>query len=106
MNHDAERSEFLSDEANRGREDLTVEIRLEDMPDIMQEGARRMGWTSLMPVQAKAIPYLRAGRDLMVQSRTGTGKTAAFLFPILERLDPERAECQALVLQLVQKLRP
>ena len=104
MNHDAERSEFLSDEANRGREDLTVEIRLEDMPDIMQEGARRMGWTSLMPVQAKAIPYLRAGRDLMVQSRTGTGKTAAFLFPILERLDPERAECQALVLVPTREL--
>jgi ATP-dependent RNA helicase DeaD len=57
-----------------------------------------------MPVQAKAIPYLLAGRDLMVQSRTGTGKTAAFVLPILERVKVERATCQALVLVPTREL--
>ena len=49
-----------------------------------------------MPVQARAIPYLLAGRDLMIQSRTGSGKTGAFLLSILHRIDPGRATCQAL----------
>ena len=41
-----------------------------------------------MPVQAKSIPYMLAGRDLMIQSRTGSGKTGAFLLPIIERVTP------------------
>jgi len=57
-----------------------------------------------MPVQAKAIPYLRTGRDAMVQSRTGTGKTGAFILPILERVDPKLAQCQALVLVPTREL--
>jgi ATP-dependent RNA helicase DeaD len=57
-----------------------------------------------MPVQAKAIPYLLAGRDLMVQSQTGSGKTAAFLLPILDRIDVKRANCQALVLAPTREL--
>jgi len=63
-----------------------------------------MGWTSLLPVQAKAIPYVRAGHDLMVQSRTGSGKTGAFVIPILERIDPQEASCQALVLVPTREL--
>jgi ATP-dependent RNA helicase DeaD len=57
-----------------------------------------------MPVQARAIPYLLAGQDLMVQSRTGSGKTAAFLLPILDRIDPKRNVCQALVLAPTREL--
>jgi ATP-dependent RNA helicase DeaD len=57
-----------------------------------------------MPVQARAIPYLLAGRDLVVQSRTGSGKTGAFVIPILDRIDPKRAACQALVLAPTREL--
>jgi ATP-dependent RNA helicase DeaD len=57
-----------------------------------------------MPVQAKAIPYLMAGRDLMIQSRTGSGKTGAFLLSILERIDLKRGTCQALVLVPTREL--
>ncbi len=80
------------------------EITLDDLPDNLQQAARRLGWTELMPVQAKAIPYLREGRDIMVQSRTGSGKTGAFVFPILERIDPRRPYVQALVLVPTREL--
>jgi len=57
-----------------------------------------------MPVQAQAIPYLLAKRDMMIQARTGSGKTGAFLLPMLERLDPKRNECQALILVPTREL--
>ncbi len=85
-------------------EDALPEIRLEDLPEALQAAARRAAWSSLMPVQAKAIPYLLAERDLMVQSRTGSGKTGAFLLPILQRIDPSQATCQALVLVPTREL--
>ncbi|MFH1681537.1 MAG: DEAD/DEAH box helicase [Candidatus Eisenbacteria bacterium] len=94
----------MTRESSNGAADPPAEIGLEDLPELLQAAAGRMGWTSLMPVQARAIPYLRARRDLMVQSRTGTGKTGAFLLPILERVDPGRAECQALVLVPTREL--
>ncbi|HSR33885.1 MAG TPA: DEAD/DEAH box helicase [Anaerolineae bacterium] len=75
-----------------------------DLPEPLRQAAARAGWPELMPVQSKAIPYLLAGRDLMVQSRTGSGKTGAFLLPILERIDSRRAACQALVLAPTREL--
>jgi len=57
-----------------------------------------------MPVQARAIPYLLAKRDMMIQARTGSGKTGAFLLPMLERLDPNRNECLALILVPTREL--
>ena len=44
------------------------------------------GYTTPSPIQAKAIPPILAGRDLMAAAQTGTGKTAAFILPILQRL--------------------
>src|SRR5436853_561623 len=50
------------------------------------------------------IPALLAGRDVIGQAQTGTGKTAAFALPILQRLDLARAEVQALVLTPTREL--
>jgi ATP-dependent RNA helicase DeaD len=80
------------------------EIGLEDLSEPLRQAAARAGWGRLMPVQAKAIPYFLAGRDLMIQSQTGSGKTGAYLLPILERIDPQRAVCQALVLVPTREL--
>ena len=64
----------------------------------------RVGWAQLMPVQARAIPRLLAEKDVMVQARTGSGKTGAFLLPMLKRLDPRASVCQALVLVPTREL--
>ena len=77
---------------------------LEDLPEKMQLSCARAGWTRLMPVQAHALPYLMAGRDIMVQSRTGSGKTGAYLLPLLSLLDPEEKKPQALILAPTREL--
>ena len=77
---------------------------LEDLPEVMQQACTRAGWTRLMPVQAHALPYLAAGRDIMVQSRTGSGKTGAYLLPLLSLLDPEEKKPQALILAPTREL--
>ena len=79
-------------------------ITLAELPQDAQAAAASAGWTELMPVQAKAIPYIMAGRDLMVQSRTGSGKTGAFLLPILHRIKERKDVCQALVLVPTREL--
>ena len=61
-----------------------------------------LGYEAPTPVQAKAIPPLLAGRDLIGQAQTGTGKTAAFAIPILEALDV--GQDQALVLTPTREL--
>lgn len=57
-----------------------------------------LGFHELTPIQEQALPVLLAGKDLMAQSPTGSGKTAAFGLPILERVELGRRPLQALVL--------
>lgn len=63
-----------------------------------------MGYVEPTPVQREAIPAMLAGQDVVGQAQTGTGKTAAFGVPLAERLDPERAEVQAIVLVPTREL--
>lgn len=79
-------------------------ITVDQLPPHIAEAAQRAGWTKLMPVQVRAIPYLLDGQDVMIQARTGSGKTGAFLLPMLERLDPTKAACQALILVPTREL--
>jgi len=80
------------------------EASVDSLSPTMQEAVRRLGWSSLMPVQAKAIPYMLASRDLIVQSKTGSGKTGAFLLPLLEKLDSNLKGTQALILTPTREL--
>jgi len=72
----------------------------------------REGYTEATPVQAQAIPLVLAGRDVLAAAQTGTGKTAAFMLPILERLakhassspSPARHPVRALVLTPTREL--
>jgi ATP-dependent RNA helicase DeaD len=63
-----------------------------------------LGYEAPTPVQARTIPPLLAGRDVIGQAQTGTGKTAAFALPILQKIDPERRDTQALVLTPTREL--
>lgn len=54
-----------------------------------------LGFTQPTPVQAQAFPILLAGRDLLAVAQTGTGKTAAFSLPILEKIHQKEASCKA-----------
>ena len=68
------------------------------------EALREVGYESPTPIQEQAIPSMLEGRDVIGQAQTGTGKTAAFGLPILEHVDPELGEVQALVLTPTREL--
>jgi ATP-dependent RNA helicase DeaD len=72
-------------------------------PDVMR-AVDELGFEEPSPVQQQAIPHLLAGRDLIAQAMTGTGKTAAFGIPLVERLDPARSVIQAVVLAPTREL--
>ncbi|NBC15923.1 MAG: DEAD/DEAH box helicase [Bacteroidetes bacterium] len=80
------------------------EATFDGLPDKLQQAMRAAGWTELMEVQRRAVPYILDGRDLIVQSRTGSGKTGAFLLPLFQVLDPHKKETQALVLAPTREL--
>ena len=73
------------------------------LPDSLMQGVISLGWESLTEVQRDTIPLARSGRDVIGQARTGSGKTAAFGIPILERCQPT-GELQGLVLAPTREL--
>ena len=68
------------------------------------EALAHLGYDQPTPIQEQAIPAMLAGRDVIGQAQTGTGKTAAFGLPLLEFIEPENAEVQALVLTPTREL--
>jgi ATP-dependent RNA helicase DeaD len=82
-------------------------VRFADLglrPEVLR-ALEEMGFQDAMPVQSATVPAARAGRDLMVQSRTGSGKTAAFGIPFVNDIvDPDSRFVQALVLLPTREL--
>ena len=68
------------------------------------KGVRAAGYTEPLPIQRKAIPVVLSGRDLIAAAQTGTGKTAAFVLPILNRLIDGPRRLRALVLTPTREL--
>ena len=68
------------------------------------ETLRSKGIRTATPVQEASIPAVRSGRDVIVQAQTGTGKTLAFLLPILEKIKPGAENIQALVVTPTREL--
>ncbi|MGH1283672.1 DEAD/DEAH box helicase [Bacillus toyonensis] len=65
---------------------------------------RENGITEATPIQEKAIPVIMSGKDIIGQAKTGTGKTLAFVLPILEKIDTESSDVQALIVAPTREL--
>jgi ATP-dependent RNA helicase DeaD len=72
-------------------------------PEVMK-GIEELGFTNLFPIQAQAIIPLLEGKDVIGQAQTGTGKTAAFGIPMVERVNPNIKRVQGLVLAPTREL--
>ncbi|HIT90602.1 MAG TPA: DEAD/DEAH box helicase [Candidatus Merdenecus merdavium] len=64
----------------------------------IMRAVEEMGFQTASPIQAQAIPYQLEGLDVIGQAQTGTGKTAAFGIPLLEKVDPKNKNLQAIIL--------
>lgn len=76
----------------------------DQLPDEQKNILREHGWTELMPVQRKTIPYMLAARDMLVQSKTGSGKTGAYVLPLLQVIVRDHPYPQALILVPTREL--
>jgi len=74
------------------------------LADNVLAALKDVGYESPSPIQEQAIPELLAGRDVIGQAQTGTGKTAAFGLPMMQSVDPGDPETQALVLTPTREL--
>src|SRR5215207_11005878 len=72
-------------------------------PELLRAVAE-LGYENQTPIQERAIPVLIAGRDVIGQAQTGTGKTAAFALPLLEKLDYSQRSVQGLILAPTREL--
>ncbi|MHC4838282.1 MAG: DEAD/DEAH box helicase, partial [Planctomycetota bacterium] len=99
-----------AEEAGTPQEDAPPEVptgpRFEDLglaPEILKVLAE-VGYEAPSPIQAAVVPHLLAGRDVVGQAQTGTGKTGAFAWPLLQQIDLVTAAPQVLVLTPTREL--
>jgi ATP-dependent RNA helicase DeaD len=74
------------------------------LPEALLAAVKAAGFESPTPIQARSIPILLEGHDLIGQAQTGTGKTAAFALPMLARVNPAERHVQAIVLVPTREL--
>ena len=72
--------------------------------EAIHKAVERMGFAEMTEVQEKTIPVMLAGRDVIAKAPTGTGKTMAFGIPIIERIDPDNEDVQAVILAPTREL--
>ena len=75
-----------------------------DLHPLIQNALADLGYQAPTPIQLQSIPVLLAGKDLIAQAQTGTGKTAAFSLPLLHHINPTNKNVQALVLAPTREL--
>lgn len=68
------------------------------------KATEKLGFTQMTEIQQKAIPVMLAGKDLIAKAPTGTGKTCAFGIPVIEHIDPDLPQIQAIVLAPTREL--
>jgi len=83
---------------------MTLSFKTLGLSDASIQHLEKLGFASPTAIQSEAIPHLLSGRDVVGQAQTGTGKTAAFALPILERINPRNRSVQALILVPTREL--
>src|SRR3712207_6762300 len=68
------------------------------------QALHEQGWQRPTPIQAQSIPEIMAGHDLIGVAQTGTGKTGAFLMPIIDKLGAPQGRVRALILEPTREL--
>jgi ATP-dependent RNA helicase DeaD len=82
----------------------TIDFRTLGLIEPLLQALEEVGYESPSPIQAMTIPHLLAGRDILGQAQTGTGKTAAFALPLLSRINLKNTSPQVLVLAPTREL--
>lgn len=75
-----------------------------ELQPFLQENWEKSGFTTPTDVQTRAIPLILGGTDVIAESPTGTGKTLAYLLPVLNKIDPQKRNAQAVILASSQEL--
>jgi ATP-dependent RNA helicase DeaD len=83
---------------------MTLSFKMLGLSETRLHHLEKLEFASPTTIQAEAIPHLLSGRDVVGQAQTGTGKTAAFALPILERINPKNRAVQALILTPTREL--
>ncbi|TCK87968.1 ATP-dependent RNA helicase DeaD [Natranaerovirga hydrolytica] len=76
----------------------TIKFEALNISDPIKQAIADMGFEEATPIQTKSIPILLQGKDVIGQAQTGTGKTASFGIPMLEKIDPKNKNLQAVIL--------
>lgn len=82
----------------QGAEDGFRQMEEAGIDSRVLRAVKEMGFEKMSPIQEQAIPHLLAGKDLLGQAQTGTGKTAAFGIPMIQNVDPQNKGLQGIVL--------
>ncbi|KMY53016.1 RNA helicase [Bacillus sp. FJAT-27231] len=84
---------------------MTIQFSvLNTMKPFLQEAWEKAGFPAPTPIQEKAVPVILEGADVIAESPTGTGKTLAYLLPLLEKVDPAKKAVQAVILASSREL--
>ncbi|MFP4007959.1 MAG: DEAD/DEAH box helicase [Spirulinaceae cyanobacterium] len=83
---------------------MTITFNSLGLSEARLEQLERLGFEIPTEIQTQAIPHLLSGQDVVGQSQTGTGKTAAYSLPLLDRIDRDRGTVQALILTPTREL--
>ncbi|MCA1032622.1 DEAD/DEAH box helicase [Bacillus timonensis] len=75
-----------------------TEATIEKMAPFLQKGWEKAGFDQPTAIQSQAIPLIEQGKDVLAESPTGTGKTLAYLLPLLSKIEVEQKELQAVIL--------
>ena len=93
-----ENEERSTENQNSDKDAATMKYRDSGIDERIIRAVEELGFEHMTPIQEQAIPLFSSGKDVIGQAQTGTGKTAAFGIPILQKVSPDNRNLQAIIL--------